>query len=121
MTQCLIVEADGDDRQSLEDLLGRYGFKVDASDTAQAALERCRRWAPDIVLLPQKLASMDAVAFLRQLRRQSGRRAPVVLMVGDIGDPVEIGRTIWAGASECLLKPFDAEVLDLKLRQTGVV
>jgi CheY-like chemotaxis protein len=121
MTQCLIVEANPEDRHRLQDLLAAYGFEVDASDTAQAALDQCRRWAPDIVLLPQRLSTMDAVAFLRLLRRQAGRRVPVVLLVGDTGDPVEIGRAIWEGASECLMKPFDAHVLDLKLRQTGIV
>ena len=121
MTQCLIVEATADDRHRLEDLLAPYGFAVDASETAQAALERCRRWAPDLLLLPQTLKSMEAVAFLRLLRRQAGRRAPAVLLVGDTGDAREIGRAIWAGASECLMKPFDADVLDLKLRQAGVV
>jgi two-component system chemotaxis response regulator CheY len=121
MTQCLIVEASPDDRHRLEDLLAPYGFEIDASETAQAALDRCRRWAPDVVLLPQKLRSMDVVAFLRMLRRQAGRRAPVVLLVGDTGDAREIGRAIWAGASECLMKPFDPDVLDLKLRQVGVV
>jgi two-component system chemotaxis response regulator CheY len=121
MTQCLIVEAGPDDRNRLEDLLAPYGFAVDASESAQAALEQCRRWAPDVLLLPHKLRSMDVLAFLRLLRRQAGRRAPVVLLVGDTADANEIGRAIWEGASECLMKPFDADVLDLKLRQTGVV
>ena len=121
MTQCLIVEADPDDRLRLESLLAPYGFSVDAAETAQAALDRCRRWAPDVVLLPQALHSMNLLAFLRLLRRQAGRRAPVVLLVGDTGDATEIGRAIWEGASECLMKPFDADVLDLKLRQAGVV
>ena len=121
MTQCLIVEATPDDRHRLEDLLEPYGFAVDASETAEAALSQCRRWAPDVVLLPQRLKSMDVVAFLRLLRRQSGRRSPVVLLVGDTNDANDIGRAIWEGASECLMKPFDADVLDLKLRQAGVV
>jgi two-component system, chemotaxis family, chemotaxis protein CheY len=121
MTQCLIVEATPDDRRRLEDLLAPYGFAVAASETAQAALVECRRWAPDLVLLPHKLESMEIVGFLRLLRRQAGRRAPIVLLVGDTGDAAEIGRAIWEGASECLMKPFDADVLDLKLRQAGVV
>jgi two-component system, chemotaxis family, chemotaxis protein CheY len=121
MTQCLIVEATPDDRNRLEDLLASYGFAVEASETAQAALDRCRRRAPDVLLLPQGLRSMDVVAFLRLLRRQSGRRLPVVLLVGDTGDAEAIGRAIWEGASEFLMKPFDADVLDLKLRQAGVV
>jgi two-component system, chemotaxis family, chemotaxis protein CheY len=121
MIQCLIVEGDRDDRNLLENLLAAYGFEVDTSDSAQAALDRCRRWAPDIVLLPQRLGTMDAVTFLRLLRRQAGRRPPVVLLVGDTRDPVEIGRAIWEGASEFLMKPFDAHVLDFKLRQTGIV
>ena len=121
MIECLIVEAHPDDRHRLEDLLQPYGFAVEASETAQAALQRCRRWAPDVLLLPQKLKSMDVVAFLRLLRRQSGRRAPAVLLVGEASNANEIGRAIWEGASEYLMKPFDPDMLDIKLRQAGVV
>lgn len=121
MRQCLIVEAEPDDRERLQALFADHGFEVRASQDARAALDECRRWSPDVLLVSQRLSSMDAVAFVQRLRRQPGRRAPVVLLLGEDQDPVEIGRAIWEGASECLMKPYDADVLDLKLRQTGIV
>ena len=36
-------------------------------------------------------------------------------------EAARIGRTIWGGAAECMMKPYDAEILDLKLRQTGII
>jgi two-component system chemotaxis response regulator CheY len=121
MKQCLMVEASPDDRRRLEPLLAQYGFSVEAADTAEEALEQCRRFPPQLMLIPDRPGSMDSVSFIQRLRRLAGRRAPIVLLFGEAGDPVEIGRAIWEGASECLMKPFDPEILDLKLRQAGAV
>jgi len=120
MTQCLIVDDSPADRSDIEALLSAYGFDLRSLDSAEAALAECRAAMPDVVLVSGRIASKEAMAFIKRLRRKPGRH-PVVFVYGDSGDPEEIGRAIWEGASECLLKPFDADILDQKLRQAGVV
>jgi two-component system chemotaxis response regulator CheY len=121
MTKCLIVEGSKSDRDSLERLLAAYGFELNSIGDAQSALDQCRRAMPDVVLVADRLGHMDAVSFIKRLRGHTGRGRPAVFVYGDTGDPEHIGRAIWEGATECLVKPFDAEVLDSKLRQAGVV
>lgn len=121
MMRGLIVAATAEDRRRLEAMLAAYGFVLTSTDDPQMGLAECRRRLPDFVLLTHQPKAMDAVTFLQRLRRQAGRRAPAVFLFGDTDDPVEIGRAIWEGASEWLMKPFDADILDLKLRQAGLV
>lgn len=121
MTECLIVEATPAQHHRFAELLVPYHLSLAACDTAQAALHHCRRRAPAVLLLPQTLKTMPVVDFLRSLRRQSATRSPVVLLVGETGDAGDIGRAIWEGAAECLMTPFDPDILDFKLRQAGVV
>ncbi len=120
MTQCLIVDDSPADRSDIEALLAAYGFELESMGDAEKALDRCRAAMPDVILVAGRIASMEKVSFIKRLKRKADRR-PVVFVYGDNGDPEEIGRAIWQGASECLLKPFDADILDQKLRQAGVV
>lgn len=121
MIKGLIVAARVEDRRRLEAMLAGYDFAMTSMDDARAALDECRFRYPDFILLADTPGSAEAVAFLQRLRRQCGRRAPVVILFGDRDDPVEIGRAIWEGASEWLMTPFDDHILDLKLRQAGLV
>jgi len=121
MTQCLIVESSPDERRQLEHLLSPYGFDLASTHDMNDALDYCRREAPDVVLLADRPGGPDVLGFMLRLNRLGGRRRPVVLVCAERADAEEVGRAIWAGASDCLVRPFDADVLDTKLRMSGLV
>jgi len=121
MTQCLIVEMSPHERQHLEHMLSRYGFDLASTNDMDDALDYCRRERPDVVLLADRPGGPDALGFIRRLARLRGNRRPVVLVCAETADAENVGRAIWAGASDCLLRPFDADVLDAKLRMSGLV
>ena len=120
-TQCLIIAGNVDDRQYLARLLGRYGFELAIVEEAEQAVSICRTRIPDIVVMSQDLDGIDTFEFLQELQRVPCGRAPKILVFSDSTDAGEIGRAIWGGASECFMKPFDAAIIDLKLRQVGAV
>jgi two-component system, chemotaxis family, chemotaxis protein CheY len=119
MTQCLIVDGSQSGRTDIESLLAHYGFELDSVEDTEEALERCRSRMPDVLLISRRLGTPDPISFLKRLGKR--RRLPVVFIYGDEQDPETIGRAIWEGASAFLMRPFDAEILDLKLRQAGVI
>ena len=123
MTRCLLVDEDGAERQAVGSLLGAYGFELAETGTADAALQHCRRHQPDIVVTGDRLGGMTASEFVKRVRRtaSTGRKQPVVLVYTDRADTEEIGRAIIEGAAEYLLKPFDRELLEFKLRQVGLL
>lgn len=120
MTQCLIVDACKAERARIQNMLEPYEFDLDEARGAGEALAKCRSTMPDMIMMSESLADMDAFDFIKRVRK-STRRAPVVLVYSDDADPQHIGRAIWEGASECLMQPFDAGVLDNKLRQVGIL
>lgn len=120
-TQCLIIAGSDDDRQYLARLLSRYGFELAIVDDADKAMSLCKSRTPDIIVMSQDLEGIDTFEFLQELQVKPRGRASKVLVFSDDTDAGTIGRAIWGGASECFMKPFDASIIDLKLRQVGVV
>ena len=121
MLQCLIIASDADDRQQLVQVLAPYGFELAVVEDADQALAVCRIRMPDLVLMPEILQGIESCAFIRAIRRVEEGRQPKVLVFSDSAEAGLIGRAIWSGASECFVKPFDASIIDLKLRQVGAV
>ena len=121
MTHCLIVEGTSDDKKRLSLLLGPYGFDLETATDAVAALDRCRQSMPDVIVMSDSLAHMDSAEFLARLNRGAKGAAPKVIVYSEESDAGAIGRHIWTGAAECMVKPFDADIIDLKLRQVGVL
>jgi two-component system, chemotaxis family, chemotaxis protein CheY len=121
MTRCLVVDEDQQERSALGSLLGEYGFELSESGTVDGALQHCRRFAPDVVVTVERLGGMAAAEFVKRIRSASRGRKPVVLVCADKADSGKIGRAIIEGAAEYLLKPFDREILEFKLRQVGLL
>ena len=65
---------------------------------------------PELIVIDEGRTCPDAAAFNRRLGRTAeaavrGHRVP-----GRSAIAVRIGRTIWGGAAECMMKPYDAEI-----------
>jgi two-component system chemotaxis response regulator CheY len=120
MTQCLLVDEDHSERQALGRLLDPYGFIVAETASADAALKHCRHHTPDIVMTTDRIG-MSPAEFIKRVRGGARGRKPVVLVCTDRPDTGEIGRAIIEGAAEYLLKPFDRELLEFKLKQVGLL
>ncbi|MFO1090271.1 MAG: response regulator [Hyphomicrobiales bacterium] len=120
MTQCLIIDGDQAGRQRLEAMLSRYGFDCAVADGEDDAIARCRQAMPELILLDEETGCADASVFIRKLRRMTGR-SPKIIISPRTRDAGEIGRAIWDGVTECMMKPYDEDILDLKLRQTGIL
>jgi DNA-binding response OmpR family regulator len=121
MLHCLIVAADCEDRQHLARLLRPYGFELAIVETASQAISIFRRQRLDLIVMPENLNGLASHEFMGILRSASSGRQPKVLVFSERPQPKLIARAILGGASECFLKPFDAPIIDLKLRQVGAL
>ena len=119
--KCLII----DDGVELDSAAGRYledsHFNISQAHTCNEALMMCKESMPDVILLDADTPKMSGLEFLTRLRRTERGREPIVLYCAQREDTTRIGQAIWKGASECLVKPFDEELLAFKLEQSGVV
>lgn len=121
MLQCLIIASEEADRQELVGVLKPYGFELAVVEDADQALAVCGMRLPDLVLMPESLRGIESYEFIRMIQRAGEARQPKILVFSERPEAGLIGRAIWSGASECFVKPFDASIIDLKLKQVGAV
>jgi PleD family two-component response regulator len=121
MRQCLVIGSNDEDRQKLVRLIMAYGFELAIAEDAEQAMAISRTRPADLVVMPEMIDGIDSFDLIRHLHRAEADKAPKVLVYADRPEAGIIGRAIWGGASECFVKPFDASIIELKLRQVGAV
>jgi DNA-binding NarL/FixJ family response regulator len=85
------------------------------------ALSVCRTCFPDLVVVAETLGGVGSYDLIGKIVESASGRQAKVLVYSETPQPELIGRAIWSGASECFVKPFDAPIIDLKLRQVGAL
>lgn len=105
----LIVEDDEQLRDALHDTLELAGFEVMVAEHGHAAIARMNEQAFGMVISDVQMRPMDGMELLQNIRGIN-QDLPVVMMTayGTIEKAVDAMR---AGASDYLVKPFDAESL----------
>jgi DNA-binding response OmpR family regulator len=102
----------GEDDPTVADVVSRYleqeGFISEIVSKGSDALDRARRFPPDLVLLDLMLPGMDGLEVCRLLRAE--QTVPIIMLtaLGEEGDKV-IG--LETGADDYLSKPFSPKEL----------
>ncbi len=121
MKTCLIVDDSRVVRKVAARIIQDLKFNiVEAGDGAEA-LKACRENMPDAVLLDWNMPVMNGLDFLRALRREDGGKKPLVVFCSIENDAEHINEAIRSGADEFIMKPFDADILESKFAEVGLV
>ena len=111
----LIVDDDGDVRETLSELLEGYGFRVYCAENGEVALDEIRkqRQPPKVILLDLAMPVMDGYTFLNRARQDRRiKNVPVIVITGN--EPMSA-----PGATMVLTKPIRPDrVLSLLQRLT---
>ena len=124
MKKCLVLNDNKDSRNRTCGYLSAYNFDVDLMSDGEEALSLCEQKMPDVIIVDTGTSTMDGLQFLERLsilRRARRSDEPVILFCLDKTDIETMGKAVWNGAAECLVKPFDADILDFKLQQSGAI
>jgi DNA-binding response OmpR family regulator len=113
----LIVDDEADYAKILEDRLLFEGFDVESACDGIAALERVASSPPDLILLDIMMPQMDGIAFLRQLRSESGSRGIPVIIVTAYGREPSVEELGVIGDAPVMTKPFDMALLLQRIRE----
>lgn len=121
MVSCLLIDRNVTERSRIEALLQSAGIACAHSSSAEEGLRFCQKHRPDIVVMDASEAP-SAKQFLQLVRYPGqGPTRPVVIFYSDRPNLETMGDTILLGASDFLVKPFDAELLLFKLAQAGIL
>lgn len=119
MADCLVVDDSPTVRLILCRILTGLGIDTRQAANGAEALERCRERMPDLVLLDWNMPVMNGLECVRALRAMPGGDRPRVIFCTTMSELADIEQALAAGADEYIMKPFDAELLRLKLEQVG--
>ena len=121
MKSCLVVDDSRVIRLVARRILESLNFKVEEAEDGRKAMAACQKQMPDVILLDWNMPVMNGIEFLRALRKLSGGDTPRVVFCTTENDIQHIQEAIGAGANEYIMKPFDSEILETKLAQTGLL
>ena len=110
----LVVDDDASIRRMLERTLLADGYRVELVADGGAALASVERSVPDLVVLDLGLPGMDGVEVARRLRAKKLATPILMLTARDaVGDRVD---GLDAGADDYVVKPFETEELQARIR-----
>jgi DNA-binding response OmpR family regulator len=117
--EILVVEDEPAVRAAIASALTTYGYDVTEVETGDEALRvlRDREGAFELVLLDVMLGSTSGWDVLQEMNRSGLRDSTKVVLLSDESDDEEVIRGWELGVDEYQAKPFDPEMLVVKVQE----
>ena len=113
----LVAEDDPFHRRILEKFLPSWGYSVQVVEDGNAALQALLAdGAPRLALLDWMMPGLDGPAVCKRVREQSGKPYTYVVLLTAKGQKKDLLEGMESGADDYLVKPFDAQELQARLR-----
>ena len=100
-------------RRIMRTTLTGAGYEVDDSKTGEEALEKCREFRPDLVLLDINMPGMGGMAACRAIRADANVAIVMLTVRNAEADKV---KALDAGADDYITKPFSTPELLARIR-----
>src|ERR1700719_1335814 len=100
----------------LEEILAENDYtRFESVTDSKKALDVCRNFQADLVLLDLMMPPPDGFTILEQLRETDETFLPIVILTADTNEESK-RRALQGGATDFLLKPFDHIEVALRIR-----
>ncbi len=117
-SRILIVDDLQDNVEILGSFLSAKGYEIDSANDGKEALRVISEKPPDIVLLDLIMPELDGFGVCRRLKEDPAtQRIPVIIITGVAEKEANV-KAIESGADDFLIKPFDAVLLDARIRSS---
>ncbi|MBA2125352.1 response regulator [Hyphomicrobium methylovorum] len=117
MLHCFVIDDSEIIRKFSRLIFEGLGFRVSEADGPVAALERLRTESPDYILVDWRMPDCNSIDFISKLRTLPLEKRPHIIYVVTEHDPHDVKRALSHGADSFLLKPFNREIIEMKLAE----
>lgn len=111
MAKILVAEDQAELREMIALTLRLSGHEVEGAGDGRAAYRQAQASYPDLIILDQEMPHLNGRQVCRKLKAIDALSHVPIMMISSLNDPVAIERSINAGASEYLPKPFEISYL----------
>jgi two-component system, chemotaxis family, chemotaxis protein CheY len=115
MLHCFVIDDSEIIRKYTRLIFESLGFRVSEADGPVAAMERLRSGSPDYILLDWRMPGANSLELISKIRALPLDPRPYIIYVVTENDPFEIQRALSHGADNFLLKPFNRQIVEMKL------
>jgi two-component system, cell cycle response regulator len=112
----LVVDDDAATRLTLQTLLQRGGYNVQAAEDGVQGMERALEFRPQIMVVDWVMPQMSGLELTRTLRQTRLGREIYVVMLTSHEDEERLVEAFEAGADDYMVKPLRPRVLAARLR-----
>lgn len=92
-------------------------YEVVTANSGERALRYLKNEKPDLILLDIRMAEMDGIETLKEIREMEGGADIPVIMLTSQGDKGSIVETQKLGICDYVLKPFDPQELRSRIEK----
>jgi len=107
----LIVEDSEDSRSFMKLLVESYGFQVVEASDGIEALDRFKKYHPDIVLMDMSLPMVDGLITTKAIRECDSTGKVLIIAITAFGKSY-YKQAIEAGCNDLISKPLDVALLE---------
>jgi two-component system, chemotaxis family, chemotaxis protein CheY len=122
MPTALVVDDSRAIRMILTRMLSDYGYEVlQAGDGRQALSALSEKPDVSLAMVDWNMPEMNGLEFVQQVRADQSRAGLRIVMVTTETQMDQMVTALEAGADEYVMKPFNKEIIEDKLRLIGVI
>ncbi|HMN36650.1 MAG TPA: response regulator [Hyphomicrobium sp.] len=96
------------------------GFRVSEAESAVETLHRARTDPPGYILVDWIIPGVNSHELIQKLRRECVEVRPYIIYLVTENDVPDVTKAFKAGADDYLLKPFNRDIIEMKLHEIQV-
>jgi DNA-binding response OmpR family regulator len=116
MIKILVVEDSRTQADYLRHILEVEGYRVTLAENGMEALDQISLDRPSIILADIIMPKMDGYELSYRIKKDPATAAIPVILVSQLFDPVDVIRGLESGADDFIIKPYDPEYIQLRIR-----
>jgi len=120
MLHCFVIDDSDIIRKYTRLIFESLDFRVSEAEGPIAAIERIRADSPDHIMVDWRMPGGSSLELIAKIRAMPLDRRPHITFVTTEHDPHEIQRSLAHGADSFILKPFNREIIKLKLQEIKI-
>lgn len=120
MQQVLIVDDSPIIRRFARLIFESLGFRVSEAENTKEALDRAKSDPPDLILVDWIIPGVSSHDLIASLRRALLDKRPYIIYLVTENDIPDVTRAFKCGADDYLLKPFNRDIIEMKLHEIQV-